>query len=194
MKKRIAVTMVFCLLATGTVVTGSRAYAQFPEDEPSSAKREQIRKRIETLRMWKLTEELDLDEKTSAKLFPVISKYDKERAKLQHTIRQDMRELRRSLQSDKDADYQGMLDRLEKNHREMQRIEDDEMKELKTILTAKQQAQYLLFNMKFKREIRRMIDDSRGKRRHGKKGDRKYDRDRPDRGDMSYRGERQYDQ
>jgi Skp family chaperone for outer membrane proteins len=169
MKKRIAVIMMFCLLATGTVFTGSRAYAQFPEDEPSSAKREQIRKRIETLRMWKLTE-------------------------LQHTIRQDMRELRRSLQSDKDADYQGMLDRLEKNHRGMQQIKDDEMKELKTILTAKQQAQYLLFHMKFKREIRRMIDDSRGKGRHGEKGDRKYDRDRPDRGDMSYRGERPYDQ
>jgi Spy/CpxP family protein refolding chaperone len=194
MKKRIAVIMVFCLLATGTVVAAPGAYAQFPEDEPSSAKREQIRKRIETLRMWKLTEELDLDEKTSAKLFPVISKYDKQRAKLQHTIRTDMRELSKAVQSDKDADYQGMLDRLEKNHKEMQRIEDDEMKELKTILTVKQQAQYLLFHMKFKREIRRMIDDSRGRGRHGKKGNRRYDSGRPDRGDMSYRGERPYDQ
>ncbi len=194
MKKKITGFMVFCLLATGLVFNVPGAYAQFPEDEPSSEKREQIRKRIETLRMWKLTEELDLDEKTSARLFPVLGKYDKQRAKLQHTIRKDMRELRRSLRSDQDADYRGMLDRLEKNHKEMQSIKDAEIKELKTILTAKQQAQYLLFHMKFKREMRRIIDDSRGKGRRGMKGDRMYSGERPDRGDMPYQGERPYGQ
>jgi hypothetical protein len=194
MKKRITGFMVFCLLATGLVFNGPVAYAQFPEDEPSSEKRERIRKRIETLRMWKLTEELDLDEDTSARLFPVLSKYDKERAKLQHTIRKDIRELRRSLGSDQDADYQGMLDRLEKNHKEMQSIKDAEIKELKTILTAKQQAQYLLFHMQFKREMRRMIDNSRGKGRRGMKGDRMYGGEKQDRGDMPYRSERPYGQ
>lgn len=50
--------------------------AQPPEDfdrPPTKEQMENVRERIETLRMWKLTKTLDLDEKTSAKLFPLLN-------------------------------------------------------------------------------------------------------------------------
>ncbi len=182
MKKRILSFMVFGLLAAGLICNGSAAHAQFQEDEPSSEKREKIRKRIETLRMWKLTEALDLDEETSARLFPLLSKFDKQRAQLQQSIRKDMRELRRALRSQQDADFAGIVGRLETNHREMQRIKDEEFQELKTVLSPKQQAQLILFNMKFRNEMRKMIEESRGKRGgRSRPGPERGDRNRPDR-------------
>ena len=50
---------------------------------------------------------------------------------------------------------------------ELERINNEERNELKTILSVKQQAQYILFQLRFKRELQRFISEARKKRQGG---------------------------
>ncbi len=148
--------------------------AQPPEDfdrPPTKEQMEKVRKRIETLRMWKLTRALDLDEGTSAKLFPLLNKYDKNRTEIERALRNDIKELRESLKEGREGhQLKNILDRLEENHRAMQRTNDEERAELKKILTIEQQARFVLFQHEFDREIRKIIAEARERRfeKHGK--------------------------
>lgn len=136
---------------------------------PTKEQMEKVRSRIETLRMWKLTKALDLDEKTSAQLFPLLNKYDKKRSELERTLRDNIRELRESLSGKREGQVKSILERLEQNHKAMQGIKDAEWDELKGILTVEQQARFILFQLEFEREIRRIIEETRG-RRHERPG------------------------
>jgi len=135
-----------------------------PEGPPPVEKRERIRERIETLRMWKMTKALDLDEATAARLFPLLNRYDKRRFRIERAVRKDMTELKRALDTRKMDELQEILQRLEDRHRELQRLNDEEREEIKRILTPEQQARYVLFQYRFKRELREMIEKAR--RRH----------------------------
>jgi Spy/CpxP family protein refolding chaperone len=151
---------------------GANTLAQPPEDfdrSPTKEQMEKVRERIETLRMWKLTKTLDLDEKTSAKLFPLLNKYDKKRAEIEKAIRDDLRELREALKGKREGNLKSIIDKLEENHEALQRINDEERAELKKILTIEQQAKFILFQQEFDRDIRKTIAEAR-ERHHGRFG------------------------
>ena len=136
------------------------------QDRPQEMRK--VRERIETLRMWKLTKALDLDANTSAKLFPIINKYDKKRADLEASMREDMKDLREAIRDNvSDAKLKPLLDRLEENHRQFQGIGNEERTELKRILTLQQQAKYVLFQVEFMRELRETIREVRDRRQDG---------------------------
>lgn len=140
---------------------------------PSDERMKKIMKRIEMVRMWRLTEELDLDEATAAKLFPILSRYESKRMELQ----KQMFELRRkarlieSGRADKQESSARVLDELEKNRTAMHRLRKEQNKELKKVLTPTQMLKYLSFEERFRREMRQMIMDARG-RRGGPRADR----------------------
>ncbi|MBI5198410.1 MAG: hypothetical protein HZA09_00075 [Nitrospirae bacterium] len=134
------------------------------ERPPSKEQMEKVRKRIETLKMWKLTQALELDEKTSAQVFPLLSKYDKKRGEIEQSLRGSMRELRESLREKREGNLKNILDKLEENHKALQRIKEEEWSELKKILTLEQQARFILFQQEFEREIRKIIAEAREKR------------------------------
>ena len=141
--------------------------AEFPDDydrPPTKEQMEKVRKQIETLRMWKLTKALDLDEKTSAQLFPVLNRYDKKRAEIERALWVGMKDLRDSLRDRCESRLRDILDRLEIDHKALQRINDEERAEVKKILTTEQQAKYVLFHVEFSKEIRRIIAEARDKR------------------------------
>jgi hypothetical protein len=134
------------------------------EGPPTKEQIEKVRSRIETLRMWKLTKALDLDEKTSAKLFPLLNRYDKKRAEIENALRDNLRELRESLRGKREGLLRGFLDRLEQNHKSMQGIKDAEWEELKGILSVEQQAKFIIFQLEFEREIKKIIEETRERR------------------------------
>ena len=141
--------------------------ADLPDDIDHPLSREQlvrIRERIETLKMWKLTKALDLEEKTSARLFPVLGRYDKKKADIQYTLIQDVRDLKSSLQAKNEGRTKAVLDRLEARTRELQGVNEQERAELRRVLTVEQQAKYLLFQLEFAREMRRIISEVRERR------------------------------
>lgn len=163
------------ILASFVILFGFAAHglAEPPDFErpPTKEQRERVRQRIETLRMWKLTKDLDLDEKMSAQLFPLLNRYDKKRAEMEHAMHENMKELRESLREKREGQLRGIIERLEQHHKGMQNLKDAEWEEMKKILTIEQQARYVIFLQEFDREMRKIIGEARGRRHEGVRKD-----------------------
>lgn len=174
--------LILLIVAATAVAAAAPAYAQQAQpgaqyddemgfDNPpgrgnaaTEEKREEIRKKIETVRIWRLTEELKLDTNTSAKLASIMSSVDQQRRDIMREQMAAMRDLRTSLKSPKpdEARLKASLEKLEKNHHAMQELRDKEFKALKDVLTIEQQARYLVFQQQFQRDMRGMIAEARG--------------------------------
>ena len=131
---------------------------------PSDEKREQIRKKVEAIRMWRLTEELRLDEKTSTQLASFLSSIEEKRRGLIKTTMETTRDLKTVLSSAKpdQGRLKAALDKIEKNQRELIELRGKEMTGLKSMLSVEQQARYVIFQQEFRREMRGMISGARG--------------------------------
>lgn len=129
----------------------------------SEQKREEIRNKIETVRIWRLTEQLKLDTPTSAKLASILRSFDEQRKDIMQEQAAGMRELRLHLKSQKpdEAKIKSSLDRIVKNQNLMQGLREQEWKGLQGILTFEQQARFLLFQQEFRREMQNMIVNAR---------------------------------
>ncbi len=145
--------------------------SQGPGGGPSPQKSEEVRKKIEAIRIWRLTEELKLDEKASARLASLLSSIDQRRAMIARESMEAMRDLRAYLKSERPdrSKLKAALDRIERNQNEMMDLRKKEIGGVRDILTVEQQARYVLFQQKFRREMRGMISEARG-RGQGKRG------------------------
>lgn len=160
MKTNVYSTVLIILMLTGLNMNATA----FQGETDTPPNREGIREKIEMLKMWKLTKALDLDEKTSAQLFPIINKYDKLRAETELSLREGMNELRISLKEDRRKRLRNILDKLEHDHHALQSIADEEWTEMKEVLTVEQQAKLVIFKQEFDRDIRKIIAEAREKR------------------------------
>jgi hypothetical protein len=130
----------------------------------SEEKRAEIRKKIEAVRMWRLTEALKLDANTSGKLSSMLSSLDLQRREIQREQMGTLKMLKHTLDSPKpeESHIKSDLDKLEKNYHAMQQLKNSEMRSLKRLLTIEQQARYVIFQQEFMREMRGMIHGARG--------------------------------
>ncbi len=159
---------IFVMLSL-TIFTG-QGFCQPPEDfkkPPSKEQIEKIKKRVETLKIWRLTKILDLDEETASRLFPLINKYDKRRFVIEQSMRKDMRKLRKSVDTASPDKLRDIIKRLEDNHRELQEINYAEKEELKDILPVRKFAKFIIFQQDFNREMKEIIAEVR--KRHTRK-------------------------
>jgi hypothetical protein len=138
---------------------------------PSEERREEVRKKIEAIRVWRLTEELKLDSPASARLSAFLSSMDQKHKVIMKGQMELMRDLKLLLRSAKpdEAKMRTAIEKLEKNRSEMQALKNSEIKGLRELLSVEQQARYLVFQQDFQREIRGMISGARG-RGQGKGG------------------------
>jgi len=129
----------------------------------SEEQREEIRKKIETIRIWRLTEKLKLDATTSARLASLLSSFSQQRQGIIQEQMTTMREMRVLLKAPKidETRIKVALEKLQKNQHTMQELREKEYSGLRDILTVEQQAQFLLFQQEFRHEIQRMISNAR---------------------------------
>jgi uncharacterized membrane protein YgcG len=116
-----------------------------------------VRKKVEALRVWQLSEVLNLDEVTSSKLFPAMREADEERWKIESRNREMMKEMTRILRKT-DPDSQKLnpiFDELQANRRAMIRAEERHLERVRQVLSPEDTARYLIFQIKFQREIKR---------------------------------------
>jgi Spy/CpxP family protein refolding chaperone len=140
----------------------------------SEQKREELRKKIEAVRIWRLTETLKLDAATSAKLAPLLNAYDQQRKDIMREQMETMKELRHALKTSKpdETKLKTALEKLVRNRHAMDELRDKEINGMKEILTIEQQARFVLFQHEFRREMLGMIAGAReGGPGPGKKGD-----------------------
>jgi septal ring factor EnvC (AmiA/AmiB activator) len=115
-----------------------------------------VRKKVEALRAWQLTEELDLDQETIAKLFPAMKEADDDRWRIESDNRALTRKMNRLMEK-KRPDPDGLnrlLDQLQSNGMELARVEDRHLTKIRSILSPEDSVRYLMFQIRFQRELR----------------------------------------
>ncbi|MDT8396766.1 MAG: hypothetical protein RRA32_10040, partial [bacterium] len=126
-----------------------------------------VRKKVEALRAWQLTEELNLDEETSARLFPAMREADQERQLIETRNRELVRELAREVAGEGSgpARIDEILDELTANRREMVQAEERHIKRVRQILDPVGTARYLMFTLRFEREMKQKAAEAFQERR-----------------------------
>lgn len=124
------------------------------------------RRLIETIKIWKMTEALDLSEDQAAKLFPKLSQLEASRREFQRRQRLLRDELADLLKQRplRDQDVRTRLDELDRTEADFKGRELAVRSELRSILSLEQQARLALFEERFETEMRRTIQDLRQRR------------------------------
>jgi len=147
---------VFCFLFVSSIFL-----AAFPDEENRARKK--IRENINTLRLLRMTQALDLTEEQAAKIFPALNRIEKEKRGIQGEIGQKLKELRLVLAKEKSEDQEienviqelkGLRDALKSKDAELEKIVEEN-------LTLVQRAKYLIFSVDFYRGLREKIDKAR---------------------------------
>lgn len=131
---------------------------------------EQVMDQMRALRMWKITEELKLDEATASRLFPVLARFDEQA----RTIGRERHEVYRELRSAVDAPHpdqakiSALVDRMEALQGRRAAMEQERAKATRKVLTPLQQAKLILVMPRIDEAFRRQIRDAvRGGERDG---------------------------
>jgi Spy/CpxP family protein refolding chaperone len=151
------------------LVVSSAQEGELPEppQPPPPEKREQLRRDIENMRVWKMTRYLELSTEQSTKFFPIFNDFQKEREKLEEERGEMMRRLAEFVESEDkhEAEIRKLMSGLVKNRQKMVDLVDGFRREAGRVLSLKQQAKLVLFEEHFNREIRGMIEDIRMRKR-----------------------------
>ena len=159
------------LFLVGIILILLPAGGIFAQGHPPSAddrsdrgeEREKIRENIETLRMWKLLEALDLTSEQSDKFLPILKDFQKARRSFENQRRDLMKQLETALQNaPEDKQLKEILTDLENNREQFQTELDKYMDQTKAILSIEQQARLALFEDQFERRMRETIEPIRG--------------------------------
>ena len=136
-------------------------------------RREAIKKKIRALRAYTLTEELQLDEATAGKLFPVLAKWDDVTDKLLVTRVDLTRRLREADQLRDRRAVDRLVDEAIANQKAFWDLEEKRLAELRKILTPEQTARILVVLPEFERRIQNQLKRAiakRGGRQQGNPG------------------------
>ena len=144
------------LLLFALVFSSVTAVAQ-PAPDKAAQRREKIKERIRALRAYTLTAELQLDEQTAAKLFPVLSKFDNEFDKLLQA-RVDLQRRLEAAGTVKDPKaVDKLVDEAVANQRALWDTEDKRLAQLRKILTPAQTARVLIVLPAMERKIQNQL-------------------------------------
>lgn len=155
---------------------------------PREEVRARVAERIRTMRAWRLTEVLDLDETTAVRLFERLDAYDAANAPLRMELERAGRELRRALEGEDadDARISELTTAIVDGHLAIEALRADLVRSVSDILSPRQVAAFMLFLPEFEREVRELIRDVRREHRRGRDGAH----DGSGRGGRGERGER----
>ena len=168
----------FLALFLALALSAGTALAQGPPPPPDggpppgSPEWEEMMERIATVRIFKLTQALDLDEATAIKLAAYLKDRDAERMELNAQRGRTAREIKEFLDSGAtdDARAQELLTSAIELETQVHDAERELILGLAGVLTPTQQLRFVLANREFDREIREMIRQQRGGGRGGPPG------------------------
>lgn len=135
-------------------------------DKPLQARERAPRQLIETLRKVRLIEELNLTDEQSIKFFPKLNEIKEAKDDFNHNRKIMIDELMGLLEKDKKSSDQIniKLDKLFKLEEEFNKKETALKKDIRKILNPEQQARLILFQLRFDKEMREMIQGIKGMR------------------------------
>jgi Spy/CpxP family protein refolding chaperone len=148
--------LVLFVLSSTVLSSAVPAFAQPAAAQPQD-RREKIKQRIRAMRAYTLTEQLDLDEATAAKLFPALAKYDDEFDKLllARTDLQRRLEAAGTIKDPKEIDK--LVDEAVANQKALWTAEEQRLAQLRKILTPAQTARVLVVLPQMERKIQNQL-------------------------------------
>jgi len=157
MRYKVSFFLIIFLLAIPFVIFSQT------EERFASKKEEEIWRHIQTFRMWEMTKALDLTEEQAAKIFPALNRLEKEKAEINREIAKEIRGLRELLEEEKpDLNLiKNKLDRIKELKKQIQKKDNEIEKLIEENLTIEQQAKYIIFSIRFMRDLREKIDRAR---------------------------------
>ena len=152
-------------LSLGLIIFSSVVFPAVQEQENELQERLRLRTRenIVTLMLLRMTRFLELTEDQTAKVYPLVTRVEKEKMEINLKIAGQMQELRMMLKEG-EPDPEALQVRIQalKELREGLRSKDAEVEaQLEEILTVVQQAKYLVFMNVFFRELRENLERAR---------------------------------
>ena len=166
------VGLVAALLLVGTVVRAQPRPTPPPVAAPGAADhrtpdqlRQEVLERMRALRAWKIVDALKLDEATSARLFPILSRYDEGEMAIaaeRHEIMRDLRAATEAAHPD-DAHLMATLNKLMANRSKERALHDDRIKDVRKVLTPVQQAKLVLLLPRLERDFAGWIHEASGR-------------------------------
>lgn len=161
------------VLIIALCLSGGQLFAQASEPPPPREERpmdreraEELRKRIELIWMWKLTEELDLTKEEGAKLFPLLSTHEEKKRELREENRRIVLTLKQMIDDGAaEGDLKRTIRSLEDNDRKLNKVEAEGFSEIAKILSVEKQAKYIVFQEYFRHEIHGLIKKARHRER-----------------------------
>lgn len=149
------------------ILLATVAHAQAPRGpNPPQDRREAVKKKIRAMRAYTLTEELGLDEKSAAKLFPILARWDDVTDKLLQARVDIQRRLNAGAVTDpKQLDK--LIDEAVANQKAFWDLEDKRLAELRKVLTPAQTARLLVVLPAFERKIQNQLRRAINRRANG---------------------------
>ena len=135
--------------------------------KPPGELRKEVLERMRALRAWRIVEELKLDEAASARLFPILAKYDEQEMALATERRDITGELQTLLAAPHpdDARITAAVNRMLANRTKRHVFKDERLRELRKVLTPVQQAKLVLLLPRLEREFAMFIQEVAGGQR-----------------------------
>jgi len=123
--------------------------------------REQMRQRIETLKVWKLTEELDLSTEQSEKFFPAYNQFNDDRKAIEEERRIVFEQLSLLTAEDNpdDKKIDEIMDKLDNVDQKINGLRAKFRQDIKDILSTKQIGRLYVFEVEFMRHIQDIMHD-----------------------------------
>lgn len=129
---------------------------------------------MDAVRIWKLTEVLELTEEQTVTFLPLVQIHERKLREIQQEIQELTRESRKLLEqeniSQKDVDK--MIKRYSEKHDEIYKIKHDFIDALQKHLKPEQQLLYLGFEARFRNDLRLYMKDRRGFRDSGRRDEK----------------------
>ncbi len=156
MKTRYILSILLCLLLQSSILS-----AAVQDDQPQNRRR--ARENMRTLWLLRMTRVLELTEEQTAKVFPIVSRIEKEKSEIYQQIGKQVRELRLILREEKpdQNDLKNKINKI-KELRNLIKEKDEELEtRMEENLTLIQRAKYLMFAANFYRDLRDNLDRAR---------------------------------
>jgi Spy/CpxP family protein refolding chaperone len=131
--------------------------------------RQNLRENLATLRLLQLTEALELTEAQTAKIYPVLTRVEKDKAKVQQGLGQDIRALRALTQDPaaKEAEVLALARSILDGRAKVRALDDEADQFLEKQLTGIQMGRYVIFQLDFYRGLENTVDQIRQRRGQG---------------------------
>ena len=123
--------------------------------------------RLEMLKLWRIIDELEIEAEQAAELFPYWSKHQRDQRLLAEERREATRALHHLLigEDTSDGDLEKQIDEIRTIDKRLQQQERGFQDGLRQYLSVRQPARLIVFEQRFRGDLRDMVRGFRGMRR-----------------------------